>query len=67
MKIIHPVVNQLSMKPDRSAKKERVSKRINKLDPNNNKNLEDHKKVIRNGKKAVDDGFEHRKSSEGIA
>ena len=49
---------------DRSLKKEEAEKRINKLDPNNNKNLPDKKTVKRRGKKIKDDGFEHRSSDE---
>ncbi len=45
-------------------KKERVSKRINKLDPNNNKNIPDNPIIERNGRKEHDDGFEHRTSQE---
>ncbi|MEP7265903.1 MAG: hypothetical protein ABI772_15475 [Bacteroidota bacterium] len=45
-------------------KKEKVSKRIDKLDPNNNKNKENSLIVKRRGKKVHDDGFEHRTSSE---
>jgi hypothetical protein len=45
-------------------KKEEVRKRVDKLDPNNNKNLEQKPIVKRRGKKVHDDGFEHRTSSE---
>ena len=45
-------------------KKETVSKRSDKLDPNNNKNLEQMPLVKRRGKKVHDDGFEHRTSKD---
>ena len=45
-------------------KKERVKKRIDKLDPNNNINVPGTPIVKRRGKKIHDDGFEHRTSSE---
>ena len=45
-------------------KKERVSKRIDQLDPNNNKNLEEKPLVKKQGKTVHDDGFEHRTSAE---
>jgi len=45
-------------------KKEKVLKRLNKLDPNNNKNRKDRPVVKRRGKKIRDDGFEHRTSPE---
>ena len=45
-------------------KKPKVLKRLNKLDPNNNKNRKDRPVVKRRGKKVRDDGFEHRTSSE---
>ena len=44
--------------------KEEAKKRIDKLDPNNNKNLPDNPIVKRRGKKMHDDGFEHRTSAE---
>ena len=44
--------------------KEKVLKRLNKLDPNNNKNRKDRPVVKRRGKKVRDDGFEHRLSRE---
>jgi hypothetical protein len=49
---------------DRIPKKEEVIKRIDKLDPNNNKNIEQKPVVKRRGKKVHDDGFEHRSSKE---
>jgi len=49
---------------DRVLKKEEVITRINKADPNNNKNLPQNKIVKRRGKKLRDDGFEHRTSAE---
>lgn len=45
-------------------KEEEVSKRVEELDPNNNKNLPNKKLVKRRGKKTHDDGFEHRTSEE---
>ena len=45
-------------------KKEQVSKRIEKLDPNNNKNLSDEKLIKKRGHKEHDDNFEHRTSGE---
>ncbi len=45
-------------------KKEEVSKRIDKLDPNNNKNVEEKPLVKKRGKTVHDDGFEHRTSEE---
>ena len=45
-------------------KKEQVSKRIEKLDPNNNKNLPDKKMIKKRGRKEHDDNFEHRSSGE---
>jgi hypothetical protein len=45
-------------------KKAAVSKRINRLDPNNNKNLPGSRIIRRRGKKVHDDGFEHRTSRE---
>ena len=49
---------------DRVVKKDEAKKRIDKLDPNNNKNLPDTPIVKRRGKKVHDDGFEHRTSAE---
>ena len=49
---------------ERTVKKEEAKKRIDKLDPNNNKNLPGTKLVKRRGKKIHDDGFEHRTSAE---
>lgn len=46
------------------AKKKAVGKRLNKLDPNNNKNLLQKPLVKRRGKKIHDDNFEHRTSKE---
>jgi len=45
-------------------KKVLVRKRINRLDPNNNKNLPQNPVIKRRGKKLRDDGFEHRTSKE---
>ena len=45
-------------------KKEEISKRSDKLDPNNNKNVEKNPIIKRRGKKIHDDGFEHRTSNE---
>ena len=45
-------------------KKEKVAERIDKLDPNNNKNLEQNPVIEKDGKEIHDDGFEHRKSEE---
>ena len=52
------------MKSKTAVKKEQVRKRINKLDPNNNKNLEDKPLVNQHDKIVHDDGFEHRTSDE---
>jgi len=49
---------------DRVLKKGEAKERIDKLDPNNNKNLPGHPVVKRRGKKLRDDGFEHRTSEE---
>lgn len=57
--------NIYTMKSEK--KKEEVSERANKLDPNNNKNLQEKPIVKRRGKKVHDDGFEHRTSSETSA
>ncbi|HKR04558.1 MAG TPA: hypothetical protein VJY62_07965 [Bacteroidia bacterium] len=48
----------------RTPKKEEVIERINNLDPNNNKNLQEKPLVKKRGKKVHDDGFEHRSSKE---
>ena len=48
----------------RTPKKEEVIERINKLDPNNNKNQQEKPMVKKHGKKEHDDGFEHRSSRE---
>jgi hypothetical protein len=48
----------------RTPKKEEVIERINKLDPNNNKNQLEKPLVKKRGKKEHDDGFEHRSSKE---
>ena len=53
-----------SKNTDRIPKKEEVTKRINKLDPNNNKNIPENPIVKRRGKKMRDDGFEHRTSED---
>ena len=45
-------------------KKEEASKRIEKLDPNNNKNLQQKPLIKKRGKIEHDDGFEHRTSKE---
>ena len=50
--------------PDRVISKEEAKKRIDRLDPNNNKNLPDKPLVRRRGKKIHDDGFEHRASQD---
>lgn len=55
-------MNKTVSKIDR--KKEEVIKRVDKLDPNNNKNLEQNPIVKRRGKKVHDDGFEHRTSND---
>ena len=47
-------------------KKEQVADRIDKLDPNNNKNLADKPLIKKRGKKVHDDGFEHRTSKETV-
>jgi hypothetical protein len=52
------------MKENEKQKKVHVLKRLNKLDPNNNKNVKDRPVVKRRGKKVRDDGFEHRTSRE---
>jgi hypothetical protein len=48
----------------RARKKREVQKRVNRLDPNNNKNLPGKPLIRRRGKKVSDDGFEHRLSKE---
>jgi hypothetical protein len=48
------------------SKKKEVSKRSNKLDPNNNKNLPEMPVIIKRGKKVHDDGFEHKTRIENI-
>ena len=48
----------------RARKKREVSRRINRLDPNNNKNLPGKRIIRRRGKRVSDDGFEHRLSKE---
>jgi hypothetical protein len=48
----------------RTQKKQEVSERIDKLDPNNNKNLPQKPEIRKRGKKIQDDGFEHRSSKE---
>lgn len=45
-------------------KKTKVLKRLNKLDPNNNKNVKARPVIKRRGKRVRDDGFEHRTSRE---
>jgi hypothetical protein len=50
--------------PDRVVKKDEAEARINKLDPNNNKNIPEKPIVKRRGKKIHDDGFEHRESKD---
>jgi hypothetical protein len=52
------------MKNAEIQKKSKVLKRLNKLDPNNNKNVKSRPVVKRRGKKFRDDGFEHRSSAE---
>ena len=49
---------------DRTLDKEEVKKRIDKQDPNNNKNLPENPLVEKDGKSERDDGFEHRTSAE---
>ncbi len=49
---------------DRTLNKEQVNKRINKQDPNNNKNLPENPLVEKDGIVKRDDGFEHRTSNE---
>ncbi|MFI5218871.1 MAG: hypothetical protein ACHQNT_05225, partial [Bacteroidia bacterium] len=48
----------------RTLQKEEVMERNNRLDPNNNKNLQEKPLVKKRGKKEHDDGFEHRLSKE---
>lgn len=45
-------------------KKEEASKRIEKLDLNNNKNPQQKPLIRKRGKIVHDDGFEHRTSKE---
>jgi hypothetical protein len=45
-------------------KKQVISKRNNKMDPNNNKNIPANPIIKKRGKKIHDDGFEHRTSKE---
>lgn len=52
------------MRNKEKIKKEKVLKRLNKLDPNNNKNRKDRPVVKRRGRKVRDDGFEHRTSRD---
>ena len=52
------------MRATDTQKKPKVLKRLNKLDPNNNKNRKDRPVVKRRNKKVRDDGFEHRTSAE---
>ncbi len=53
-----------AMKKNSDHQKELVHKRIEKLDPNNNKNLP-KKPLVKHGEELIhDDGFEHRKSAE---
>jgi len=52
------------MRKNVKQKKAKVLKRLNKLDPNNNKNVQGRPIVKRRGKKVRDDGFEHRTSVE---
>lgn len=52
------------MEGDEKIKKKKVLKRLNKLDPNNNKNVRNRPLVKRRNKKVRDDGFEHRTSAE---
>ncbi|CAN5540829.1 hypothetical protein BH11BAC1_BH11BAC1_09420 [soil metagenome] len=49
---------------DRIVSKDEAKHRIDKLDPNNNKNLPKNPMVKRRNKKIHDDGFEHRTSEE---
>lgn len=57
----------METKKTRIQKKVEVSERIDKLDPNNNKNLPDTPLIKKRGKKIHDDGFEHRMSKESGA
>jgi hypothetical protein len=54
------------MRNKTAVKKEQVSKRNNKLDPNNNKNQENKPIVKQHNKRVHDDGFEHRTSEETV-
>jgi len=56
--------SKIPLQTPRTVKKEEAKKRIDKLDPNNNKNLPGTPIVKRRGKKVHDDGFEHRTSAE---
>lgn len=60
----HKNLTSYSMKTKTDQKKEEVSKRAEKLDPNNNTNLPEKPLVKRRGKKVHDDNFEHRSSGE---
>jgi hypothetical protein len=54
----------MKAKKTTARKKEEVGDRINKLDPNNNINIEKKPIIKRRGKKVHDDGFEHRTSED---
>jgi hypothetical protein len=58
----------MTMKAKRTSirKKEEVSARIEKLDPNNNKNIPENPLIIKREKEVHDDNFEHRVSGELI-
>jgi hypothetical protein len=60
------IQNKMKRLPAKSPaqKKGEVSKRIDALDPNNNKNLPQNPVIRKRGKKLRDDGFEHRLSKE---
>ena len=47
-------------------RKEEVAKRLDILDPNNNKDLPQRPVVKRRRKRVHEDGFEHRASSETL-
>jgi hypothetical protein len=60
-----PVI-KYQMKSKTAIKKDRIRKRNNKLDPNNNKNPLEKPFVKLHQKTVHDDGFEHRSSDETI-
>ena len=53
-------------KKESDAKKKEVSSRIEKLDPNNNKNLPQKPVIKKDGDDIIDDGFEHRTSGDPL-